>query len=76
MVHEKNSRLSLCVQEVCHPQDSLLILATIPVYRNNAGFPVLARDSLFLDLDFGWFTIVAKIITDLTRYRPIVLELI
>ena len=26
MVHEKNWRVSLCVQELCHPQDFLRIL--------------------------------------------------
>ena len=46
-VHEKNSRVSLCVQELFHPQDSLWILATIPVCRNNTGVTVLARDSHF-----------------------------
>ena len=47
-LHEKNSRVSLCVQELCHPQDSLWILATIPVRRNNTGLPVPVRDFSFL----------------------------
>ena len=33
IVHEKNSRVSLCVQELFQPQDSLWILAAIPVSR-------------------------------------------
>ena len=46
IIHEKNSRVSLCVRELCHPQDSLNS-CNIPVYRNNTGLPVLARDSHF-----------------------------
>ena len=47
MIHEKNLRVSLCVQELCHPQDSLWILVTIPVCRNNTSLPFLVRDSHF-----------------------------
>ena len=47
MIHEKNWRVSLCVQELCHPQDVLRILAAIPVCRNGRGLPVLDRDSHF-----------------------------
>ena len=54
MVHEKNWRVSLCVQELCHLQDSIWILAAIPVSRNDTGLPVLARDPHFyLVLGFG-----------------------
>ena len=53
MVHEKNWRVSLCVQELCHPQDFLLTLAAIPVCRNGTGLPVLDRDPhIYLVLDF------------------------
>ena len=31
MAHEKNWRVSLCVQELCHPQNFLWILAAIPI---------------------------------------------
>ena len=44
---EKNWRVTLCVQEFCHPQDSLWNLATIPACRKNMGLPVLARDPHF-----------------------------
>ena len=43
MLHEKNSRVSLCVQELFCPQVSLWILATIPVCRNNTGLTVLVH---------------------------------
>ena len=45
IIHEKNSRVRLCVQELCHPQDFRWILATIPVWRNNTGLPVLTHFS-------------------------------
>ena len=35
MVHEKNWRVSLCVQELYHPQGYLRILADILVCRNH-----------------------------------------
>ena len=47
IVHEKNWRVSLCVQELYDPQESLWILAAIPVCRNDKGLPVLARDPHF-----------------------------
>ena len=57
MLHERNLRVSLCVQELCHPQDSLWILAAIPVCRNDTGLPTLARDPhCFGFLDVGWFS--------------------
>ena len=57
IIHEKNLRVSLFVQELFHPQDSLWILAAIPVCRNNTGLPVLARDPDFIWFsDFGWFS--------------------
>ena len=40
MVHEKNWRVNLCVQELYHPRDFLSILA--------AGL------RFYLALDFGW----------------------
>ena len=40
MIHEKNSRVSLGVKELFHPQDSDWILATIPVCRIDTGLPV------------------------------------
>ena len=48
MLHERNWRVCLCVQELCHPQDSLWILASIPVCRNDTGLSTLARDPHFL----------------------------
>ena len=56
MVHEKNSRVSLCVQELCHPQDSLWILAAIPVCRNDTGLTVLDHG-----LRFFWYWILGWI---------------
>ena len=57
IIHEKNLRVSPCVQELCHPQDSLWILAAIPVFRNGTRLPVLARGPhFFWFLDFGWFS--------------------
>ena len=47
MIHEKNSRVSLCVQELYHPQDSLRILATIPESQNHTGLPVPVCDYLY-----------------------------
>ena len=37
MVYEKNCRVSLSDQELCHPRDILWILAAIPVCRNTTG---------------------------------------
>ena len=59
MVHEENWRVSLCVQELCHPQDSLRILAAILEYRNTTGRSVPYRGlHFYLVLDFGlaWST--------------------
>ena len=42
MVHEKNWRLNLCVQELYHPRDFLWILAVIPICQNLTGFTVLS----------------------------------
>ena len=59
MVHEKNWRVSLCVQELYHPQDFLRILAASLGFRNKAGLPVLTRGLRFyLVLDFwlAWST--------------------
>ena len=53
MVHEKNWRVSLCVQELYHPRDFLGILAAIPVCRNDTGLPVLTR-GLFWDFWLSW----------------------
>ena len=47
MVHEKNWRVSLCVQELYHPQDFLWALAAIPVCRNGMGLTFLGRDPHF-----------------------------
>ena len=47
MVHEKNWRVSLCVQELCHPLDFLKILAATPGCRNTTGLTVLDRDRHF-----------------------------
>ena len=58
-VHEKNWRVSLCVQEICHPRDLLWILAAIPVCRNDTSLSVLNRGLRFyLVLDFwlAWST--------------------
>ena len=59
IIHEMNSRVSLCVQELCHPRDFLGILAAIPVYQNTTGRPVLYRGFRFIWfsvfwMDFGW----------------------
>ena len=51
MVHEKNWRVSLFVQELCHPRDFLWILAAIPEFRNTTGLPV---SSFFWFGIFGW----------------------
>ena len=48
MIHEKNLCVSLCVQELCHPQDSTWILAAIPVYRNTTGLSVLSSPHVHL----------------------------
>ena len=59
MVHEKNWRESLCVQELFDPQNSMGILATILVCRNDTGLSVLDRGLRFhLVLDFwlAWST--------------------
>ena len=51
--NEKNWRVSLCVQELYHPRDSLRILAAIPVCRNKTSLSVLTRGLRFyLVLDF------------------------
>ena len=47
MIHEKNGRVSLCVQELCPPQDSLRTLAAIPACRNVTGLSVLSRGLRF-----------------------------
>ena len=53
MVHEKNWRVSHCVQQLCHPLDFLLFLAATPGCRNVTGFSVLDRGLRFyLLLDF------------------------
>ena len=52
MIHEKNLRVSLCVQELCHLQDSRCIPAAISVFRNGTGLSVLARDLHFY-YEFG-----------------------
>ena len=52
MVHEKNWRVSLCVQELCHPRDFLWILAAIPVCQNTTDLPVPSWFHLYLVLDF------------------------
>ena len=57
MVHEKNWRVSLCVQELCHPQDFLRILAAIPVCRNKTGLSVLSR-ALHFYLVFGFLVVL------------------
>ena len=59
MVHGKNWRVSLCVQELCHPQDFLWILAVIPVRRILTGLTVLDRGLRFylvLDFELAWST--------------------
>ena len=58
-MQEKNWRVSLCVQELCHPRDFLRILAAILGFRNKTGKPVLSRGLRFyLVLDFwlAWKT--------------------
>ena len=64
ILHEKNWRVSLCVQELFHPQDFLWILAATPGFQNSTaldlsrqttGLPVLSWFPLYLVLDFfGW----------------------
>ena len=53
MVHEKNWRVSLCVQDLHRPRDFLSILAAIPVCRNLTGLTVLNRGLRFY-LVFGF----------------------
>ena len=48
IIHEKKSRVSLCVQELCHPRDFLRILTAIPVCQNRTCHPVL----------FSWFSLL------------------
>ena len=53
MVHEKNWRVGLCVQELYHPRDFPWILAAIPVFQNTTGRSVPSRGFRFyLVLDF------------------------
>ena len=55
MLHEKNSRVSLCVMEFHHPPNFPWILAAIPVCGNNTGLTVPVRDlDFFWFWDFGW----------------------
>ena len=56
MVHERNWRVSLCVQELCHPQDFLWILAATPGSQNTMGCPVLDRGLRFYLFLFFWLT--------------------
>ena len=54
-LHEKNWRVSLCVQELYHPRDFLLILAAILEFRNTTGLTVLNRGLRFIWFwIFGW----------------------
>ena len=55
ILHEKNWRVSLCVRELYHPQDFLLILAAILVCRNNTGFP----SSIVVPFLFGFWVLLA-----------------
>ena len=57
IIHEKNCRVSLCVKELCHPQNSLWIQAAILVRRNDTSLPVLPRDSHF----FGFVILVGLV---------------
>ena len=58
MVHEKNWRVSLCVQKLCHPHGVLWIRAAIPVCRNGTGLPCSWSGSSFLFgfWIFGWLS--------------------
>ena len=54
MLHEKNWRESLHVQELYHPRDFLWNLAAIPVYQNTTSLTVLTRGLRFyLAFDSG-----------------------
>ena len=50
--NEKNWRVSLCVQELCHPLDFLWILAATPGCRNTTGLPVVSWFHHYLVLGF------------------------
>ena len=56
ILHEKNWRVSLCIQELYHPRDFLWILAAIPVFRNTTGLTVLNRGLRFFNRFWilGW----------------------
>ena len=70
VIREKNLRESLCVQELCHAQDSLWILAAFPVFRNGTGLPVLARGPHFY-LVFGFFWLADALLgSRRTRVSP------
>ena len=64
MVHEKNSRVSLCVRGLCHPRDFLWILAAIPENRNTTGLSVLYRGFRFY---FGFGFLVGLVINGSSR---------
>ena len=68
MVHEKNWRVSLCVHEICHPQDFLCILAAIPVCRNDTSLTVFDRGLRFymvLDFWLAWSTTGRPVLSSL-----------
>ena len=46
-IRTSRRRRRLCVQTLCHPQDSPWILAALPLFRNGTGLPVLDPDSYF-----------------------------
>ena len=67
ILHEKNWRVSLCVQELYHPPNFLRILAATPGFQNltmldlsrqTTGFPVLSWSPFYLVLNFwlAWAT--------------------
>ena len=58
--------MSLCVQELCHPQDSVWILATIRVCRNDTSLTVLDRESHFY-LVSGFWLVYSKNSSDVSE---------
>ena len=50
IIHEKNLRVSLCFQELSHPQDSLWILAAIPVCQSPLLIGVGSKEASWEEL--------------------------
>ena len=62
MLHEKNWRVSLCVQEVYHPPNFLWILAATPGFQNTTGRSVLSWFPFYLVFGFYWLGLILLMI--------------